>query len=329
MKGRLVLVMATSICVACSASPSINVGNEADGSVAGTGGASGFGGVGGFGGDDNALIAHIENPQAMTIEIVTISCAGDCADVIAVASGGNPGYTFAWNDGVTTATREVCPANTTTFTVTVTDTAIDDPEFHYDAQTVSAAVTAEVLECAPDAGMPDATVPDAGLCIENPSFEGPAEISVAPPSWTTCLSSPDTNPSLATLPASEGATYLGLAGFSQLLLNLESASGALCSPLVPEQEITFSVDLAMLADSLFPSTTPTVLEVWGGMTSCGKDELLWTSPAITRDDAWTTHCATLRPSQAYPFLLLIPSATSTAFVLVDNFTSGAACPGAL
>jgi hypothetical protein len=150
-------LMLAALLGACSASPSINVGDNTDGSVAGSGGTAGFGGVGGFGGGDDTLTALItEPPSEMAIEIITISCAGECKQVLAVATGGNDPYTFSWNDGVTTAAREICVDNDTTFSVTVSDTAIVDGEFPYVAQTVTASVTAHVLDCPSDGGVADA-----------------------------------------------------------------------------------------------------------------------------------------------------------------------------
>jgi hypothetical protein len=134
-----------SLCLAaCSASPKINVGDESDGSVAASGGASGSGGaggLGGFGGGDNTLTALItEPPSEMAIEVITISWAGECKLVLAIANGGNAPYTFAWSVGVTTAAREICADEDTTFTVTVKDTPFVDDEFQYDAQTVMVSV---------------------------------------------------------------------------------------------------------------------------------------------------------------------------------------------
>lgn len=168
------------LCLACSASPTINIGNETDGAVAGSGGTGGFGGaagvsgIGGFGGTDDALSAHVEEPPStMAIEVVTIGCAGDCANVIAVASGGHPAYSFVWNDGVTTAAREICASDTSTFRVTVTDTPIDDTEFHYDAQTVTAEITAQVIACASDGGT------DAALPTQEVNVPGSADLWLA------------------------------------------------------------------------------------------------------------------------------------------------------
>ena len=108
---------------------------------------------GAFLGDDasstGALDAHIEENH-LTITIVTLSCAGDCADVVAVATGGHPPYTFAWDDGSTSASRMVCPTASTSYAVKVTDTG-SSGELARAAQTVQVPLTADVLAC-PDGG---------------------------------------------------------------------------------------------------------------------------------------------------------------------------------
>ncbi|HEX2678854.1 MAG TPA: hypothetical protein VHM19_19515 [Polyangiales bacterium] len=83
----------------------------------------------------------------MTIEIITLQCAGDCADIQAVAHGGNAPYTFAWDDGSTSAMRHVCLDASSVLRVQATDTAVQDNEFHMPAQTASAEVTATLLGC--------------------------------------------------------------------------------------------------------------------------------------------------------------------------------------
>jgi hypothetical protein len=103
----------------------------------------------------------VHDVAEMTIELITLACAGDCADIEAVAHGGNPPYAFAWEDGSTSAARHVCLDAATTLTVTATDTAIDTDELGYEAQSTSADVTATVLACT-DGGMPP--VADAGTC---------------------------------------------------------------------------------------------------------------------------------------------------------------------
>ncbi|MBK9687024.1 MAG: hypothetical protein IPO65_04440 [Saprospiraceae bacterium] len=48
-------------------------------------------------------------------------CYGFSSTLIAVGSGGTPGYTYLWSNGATTASTSVSPTVTTTYTVTVTD----------------------------------------------------------------------------------------------------------------------------------------------------------------------------------------------------------------
>jgi hypothetical protein len=43
----------------------------------------------------------------MTVTLLTLACEGDCADIVAVASGGREPYSFEWEDGSTEATRHV------------------------------------------------------------------------------------------------------------------------------------------------------------------------------------------------------------------------------
>jgi hypothetical protein len=111
--------------------------------------AGGSFGPGSDAGDDGALAAHIEQND-ITVTIVTLSCAGPCADVVAVPSGGQPPYTFAWNDGTTTAARSLCPTSDTNYSVRVTDTGTTG-ELTRAAESVSVPLTADVLVC-PDGG---------------------------------------------------------------------------------------------------------------------------------------------------------------------------------
>lgn len=98
---------------------------------------------------------------SLAIEIVTIGCRGDCAELEAVASGGNAPYTYAWDDGAADPKRTLCPDATATFGVTVTDTAIDTEELSYDATSARAEVHATIVACG-DAGAP----PDAAATCD-------------------------------------------------------------------------------------------------------------------------------------------------------------------
>jgi hypothetical protein len=136
------------------------------------------GGGGAFAGSDatasSALDAHIEENH-VTVTFVVLSCAGPCADVVAVPTGGHAPYTFEWNDGSTAASRHVCATSNASYLVKVTDTA-GTGEFPRPAETVQIPLSAEVIAC-PDAGLADGS---AG--------SGPSDcqdiLTVTPPSGT-------------------------------------------------------------------------------------------------------------------------------------------------
>jgi hypothetical protein len=201
------LGLAMLLCAAgCSGSDTgrrLRVGEEpAAGRGGGGAGGAGVGGGAGAGGavsTAEALSLHVEDIDEMTIELITLACAGDCADVEAVANGGNPPYAFEWDDGSDDPRRRVCLTEDATLSVTATDTAISSEEFHYAAQTATSQLSATVLSCAGDAGLapPDA---DAGAMdctpIENWNVL-PAE----------CGSSPTITGRLSSAPLVAGKDY--------------------------------------------------------------------------------------------------------------------------
>jgi hypothetical protein len=115
------------------------------------------------------LDAHIER-GAVTVTFVTLNCSGDCATVQAVGTGGNPPYTFAWENGSTSATREVCPTSSTKYSVNVSDTGAVG-EIQRQPDTVQVPLAANVLTC-PDGGTLDAGAvacpPDAAAIEPRP-----------------------------------------------------------------------------------------------------------------------------------------------------------------
>lgn len=124
----------------------------------GSGGLIGIGGQGGAGSGTN-LQAHIEK-DSVRVEVITVGCAGTCADVVAIAKNGEPPYTFEWEDGTTAPNRRLCPSANADYSVTVTDKGVQRGELRRPPQTAHALVTANVFDCSPiDAG---AGVPDAG-----------------------------------------------------------------------------------------------------------------------------------------------------------------------
>jgi len=309
---------------------------RSDGGTAGASGTSGGTSGGGAVGDsDNALTLHVEDIEGMTIEIVTLACAGDCADIEAVASGGHAPYTFAWDDGSTEPTRHVCLDASSQLTVSATDTAIVADELGYEAQTVHTELTATVLDCREDAGA------DAGpdpACLENPSFEGsvtPTQLeafSAAP--WNACYEGGLSYSAIAdaslwptqnwTFPdASDGATYLAL---GQQLVFAGRASQTLCEPLQAGATRSFLVDLAHASTTDGGESQDQAVEVLGGTAECAEELVLWTSPALTLD--WATHCVTLSPEQTVTTLGFRALGRDGGLVeaLVDNIRPVSSCP---
>jgi hypothetical protein len=337
------LLGALAICCACSADGAdrrLRVGTEGagdDGHGGGGFGGSGPGRDGGVTGTWQALSVHVEDIDAMTIEVITLACAGDCAEVEAVASGGNPPYAFEWEDGSTRATRRVCLDADATVSVSATDTAVDADEFHYDAHSVTAELSARVLDCA-DGGDRDAG--QGAGCLENPSFEGPVtpdQFSAfeAPP-WNACYAGgfitysaiADANlwpgQPWSFPDASDGATYLALGqqgGF------VGTASQTLCEPLPAGETLFLRVDLAKgVSEAPSPEATGQVMQLLGGDSECSESTVLWTSPELTA--AWTTHCVSITPSADITTLAFRPTATGGGEMegLVDNLVFVDACP---
>ena len=131
------------------------------------------------------LDARIDQSD-VAVQVVVVGCSGGCADIEAVATGGNPPYSFAWGDGPTSAARHVCPVAGTRYQVRVIDTG-STGEVPRPPQMASASVATSVLQC------PDASDPGAALCLANGSFEG----------------TPETVESFETIPAFEAPPWNG------------------------------------------------------------------------------------------------------------------------
>ncbi len=130
---------------------------------------------GAFTGDDarvsSSFDAHIERNH-IAVKIVTLSCAGDCASVEAVATGGQPPYTFRWDDGSTSPSRTVCPKADTSYHVGVSDTG-STGEFARTAETIVVPLTADVIGC-PVVGIADS---GARGCVSADTM-GPSTVEV-------------------------------------------------------------------------------------------------------------------------------------------------------
>ncbi|MFN5879694.1 MAG: choice-of-anchor L domain-containing protein [Flavobacteriales bacterium] len=70
-------------------------------------------------------IADVQ-PVNVTVQSSNITCPGENAQLIAVATGGVGPYTYTWNTGATTSSISVSPTSTQTFTVSVTDNCLNE-----------------------------------------------------------------------------------------------------------------------------------------------------------------------------------------------------------
>jgi hypothetical protein len=116
------------------------------GSREGGGGPGGTGGAAGFqtnpdGGSAQTVSVHVDDHNHVVIDLITLRCDGECADVEAVASGGYEPYTYVWEDGSTNPARHVCSSAVGTLLVSATDSGTKFGEFPRAAKTVDAQVT--------------------------------------------------------------------------------------------------------------------------------------------------------------------------------------------
>lgn len=327
-----------TVVVACAGSPKINVGDEPDGSFAGSGG-TGFGAGGqgardaGIGSVDEALRVRVEDVDEVVLEVVTIACAGDCVTLRAVASGGVPPYTYAWEDGSVDATRTLCPEQASVYSVSATDTGYFDSEFKL-PQVATQELSAQVLDCAADGGSPRSDE----LCITNSSFEGvvtPSQLeNIDAPPWNGCyvggiarvgIGDPTlwSHQNWSFPEASDGETYATLAAGS---FGVGTVTQALCAPIRAGETRSFQVDLASVECS--EACSPTVdhlVEVVGG-TACAENVVLWTSPELPTE--WRTYCVTITPTQDISNLAFRAKTTLGGLMqaAVDNIVPVEACP---
>ncbi|MFT6846136.1 MAG: hypothetical protein ACJAUV_002341, partial [Flavobacteriales bacterium] len=165
---------------------------------------------------------------------------------------------------------------------------------------------------------------NAQIAFNNPDIENTGCVrcmDCVAPGWTKCANSPDVQPgqhSVGTPPKS-GCTY---AGFT----DGESIGQKLSCPLIGGKSYTFNMWLAY--DSRYGRNgVPNLrgdagqLDVYGGKSSCGTSELLWSSgilPASSNQN-WTSYAVNFTPSATYDFILF-QNPILVANVLVDNIS---------
>ena len=180
----------------------------------------------------------------------------------------------------------------------------------------------------------------AQVSITNPGLNGPAAEAIVPPGWLLCANTPDTNDGTihdTPLDPFEGPTFMT---FHPLPNLEESAAAVLLEPLI--SSTSYSITMQMAVAGLDIPTSPTwvannqgnnpgIIEIWGSMTGCAMDELLWTSPVILPNTGWSLEAATFTPSANYTHLVFIPrippGETSTPYMALDDiFQEAAAVP---
>lgn len=153
---------------------------------AATAGASGAGagGVSGAGADDYRVAIEAER---------TTLCPGQCVELSAQAVNGHAPYRYAWADelGDGAGPHEVCPEETTTYSVTATDTG-SEGEFGHKSEAVSASIELRVDE---DCDEPN----DAGLTEPEGTVElCSARIAYSQDEWISTYAGWEGNSNIAT-----------------------------------------------------------------------------------------------------------------------------------
>ena len=322
-----------ALCVGCGTSASSGSDSALDAGRKDDGGSVAF--VTGEAAATQRLDAYIER-GTVAVKLVTVSCAGDCATVQAVGTGGYPPYTFAWENGSTSAVRRVCPTADTDYSVRVTDSG-GTGELPRPPQTAKASVTADVLACS-DAGPRDAAsaVPSTDGCVGgfmNPSVEGTPQTAAGgawdAPGWTQCLLQGTAEAYLAN--QSVGPTYPApSAGKTYAVIPIEGvpASGGgegfsqeLCAPAAAGASFRFDAMVAMPE----PPGAELGLVVSTGVGVCDQSGPWLFNAPLTM--SWKTYCVTFaQATPAVTFTFSSNNPVDTALLLVDNIVPVSSCP---
>lgn len=150
------------------------------------------------------------------------------------------------------------------------------------------------------------------LFFKNPSFEGTSGYATVPPGWGNCAFNNETPPDIYPVKdgffrvhqqPKNGATYIGLVGRDYG--RTESIGQKLLTPLQAGQCYEFSAWLSK-SDSLLALhrhtrkrtnfNQPLVLAIWGGISPCGKKQLLAVSPIVDHLD-WKKYRFQIYPKE--------------------------------
>lgn len=161
--------------------------------------------------------------------------------------------------------------------------------------------------------------------LSNPSFEGnePQEATV-PAGWEPCKdgTTPDILPGPwnVALEASEGQTFVGL--ITREDGSWESIGQRIENPLKEGECYALTLDLAH-SPTYAGYNQPLRLRVWGGLTKCGRGQLLATSKVIDQGE-WQTFTFKFIPKQTTHYILIeafYPEGVYSRYkgnILIDN-----------
>lgn len=153
--------------------------------------------------------------------------------------------------------------------------------------------------------------------LSNPSFEGPAGISIAPPGWIPfdVFSTPDTEPlECDDFQASDGDTYMTLVArgpHSAFPGTVESCQASLLQPLEEGSEYMISVDLAsrddlghyVFGEGFIRYEATTGLKIYGCNSASEKGTLIIEFQEVTGAE-WKTFTHTFQAEEDIRYLLL-------------------------
>jgi hypothetical protein len=192
------------------------------------------------------------------VKLITLGCAGDCATVQAVGTGGNAPYSYAWENGSTNPVRQVCPASDTAYSVKVTDTG-QTGEVPRPSQTATASVTASVLAC------------DAGLaCDGGPG--GPLPASGRYAGTFYCPPGPDGG--IIALPGPDGGL---ITGYLWVDLSIDPSKSTQTGTLYGKWVVLGAIAFQASLDGGFDCTTQGLRTTW--------DNAVWGVPGPVAPDA--------------------------------------------
>jgi len=161
----------------------------------------------------------------------------------------------------------------------------------------------------------------AQIIIQNPSFEGTPTVDAAPPLWDKCMNTPDIQPDnvVITLAPSDGSSYAGLTDNASHV-NQEVIGQTLSSPLQAGVTYSFTIDIARINNG---ASSTSEIRIYGGMSNCSRDELLWQSDSIFNATSWAKRTVTFTPSANYTYLSIgcyLLKSPPTCYLIIDNMS---------